>query len=240
MKIVKVNKESILNNFKCNYKRMIGIFAAFIVLGLLIGVYQAKTYEPHGIVVNVDINNPISMDKYPAGESQIYDIYKDIKVNADQLEVYYQYLLRVNTSEESRVKIEDAAEVYNEFYYEDMTDFTDSFKEKPAAAEGFEKETILYYEDEAEEYALSAADEQERMKDVMDGAYTGAYKDSFQGRIELSIARQKSLSKTFTKLSQGLKSLSVQQIAQNRDAFYQQANATAEYVNEEGIVWISC
>lgn len=234
MKIVKVSRESIRNNFKGNYKRMIGIFAAFIVLGLLIGAYQAKTYEPHKIIVNVDINKPVQMNDYPDGEKQIYDLYSDIKTNADQLEVYYQYLLRVNTSEENRVKIEDASDAYGEFYYSDLKDFIENFKENPAAAEGYEKDTVSYYDKEAEEYAVAAEDEQERLNDVLNGSYSSEYKSSFQDRAERSIARQKALSKNFAELSEKLGSLSDEQIAENRDAFYKDADKVAEFVNEEG------
>lgn len=236
MKTITITRETICNNLKNNYKAAVIIFALCLIIGVVTGAYQARSYEPESFVVNVDINSPVYLTDYPESEHQIYDLYNSIKTNADCLETYYQYLMHISVSEESRVIIEQAADDYNDFYYRDILEFTDSFTDAPAAAEGYLLETKDYYRQKAEDYDEFIESDTLRLEDVLNGAYSQNYKETFQGRIEPSIARNRKVSESLKKIASGLEGLSDSELQKNREAFYNQAEYLSKRVNEEGAI----
>ena len=234
MKTVVVDWQMIRNNLKSNWKRGSLLLFICILCGLLVGLYQYQTYSPEKLTINDDLNQPIVLSDYPQGASQNYDIFHTIKTNADNIEVYYHYLMQISTSEESRIKIEDAFEAYDSFYSDEISKFLDSFKENPSAPQGFEDATIDYYERQAEKCLDGVRDEENRLKDVIEGSYTNDYKESFQSRVELSIARQKSKAKTFKEIADKLRNMNSIEMQKNREDFSNDAAKLAERINTEG------
>lgn len=188
MKINEISYDIIKVNMKKNYKLMILILSAFIIIGIITGLISAHLYNAEKTISVKQVEKHVDLEKLEKNEAYYYNAFLTLKEKNDYIQAYLEYFTQVNLSSESRVeldKIEEKIFDYQQHFEEAKLFF---YKNAPAYVDKIDL-TIKFYEEKKDSLEYLKEERNNELNEINAGNYTENYKDVQQKDISEDIAK---------------------------------------------------
>lgn len=145
MKIIRLSKNNILFNLKSNVKIMILIFLSCVAIGLVIGVLNAKSYDPSESLYKNELETPINLSDIDKDGAYYFNAFYKLKQKSDYLNAYLDYFSQVYLTAESKELLLVMEERLEKYDVNNLKSSMAFFKTTPLCLGNMENETIAFY-----------------------------------------------------------------------------------------------
>lgn len=119
MKHIEYSISDLLENLKCNKKRMLLMFIILILISLAVSFFLSRFYNQDVIEKDNTVVPQIMLEEYTIDETYFYQVTYDLKTMVNALDAYAQYLHQVDLNGENSeqlVKFQDDLASQNTYF----------------------------------------------------------------------------------------------------------------------------